>query len=185
MNCAPCRTDAPDVMEASHCKSATSVTYPRGECLFKQVKTALKKSLQLSLLFLCFAPHVTWCVVCGEGEELRSDWTNKGGELASPLSMADRSVTASRVSNGAKGAGEPQNGNPFSSSTALSPLALPIQAVAPSLALSPSPENNCFPYSPPLEQSKLYQQCVSRNMVLPPYASSRAQISVRPEVHCA
>lgn len=63
----------------------------------------------------------SWLVVYGEGEELGSGWANKGGELASTQSMVDRSVTASRMSNGAKGAGEPQSGNSFSPcSTALS-----------------------------------------------------------------
>lgn len=84
----------------------------------------------------------------------------KGEELASLQSTADRSVTASGMSNGVKEAGDPQSGNPFSSS-ALSPLASSIQTIAPSLQLFPSPKNNRIPYSPALQQSKLSQHCTS------------------------
>lgn len=130
---------------------------PAGSGFSNKSKLPWKETPALPAVSL-FCPMCSWCVAYGEGEELRSGWTNKGGELARAQSMADRSVTASRMSNGAKGAGEPQSGNPFSSSsTALSPLALSIQTTAPSLELSPSPENR-FPYSSLLEQSKLYKQ---------------------------
>lgn len=60
-------------------------------------------------------------------------------------------------------------------------LASSVQTTAPSLELSPPPEN-CFSYSPLLPLSKLYKHRVSCNMVLPPYISLRAQMFVRPEV---
>jgi len=77
-------TDAPDVTETSHCKSATSVAYSGREWLFKQ--NCPENSFQLSAVSL-FCPMCSWCIVYGEGMEQRSGWTNKGGELASPQSM--------------------------------------------------------------------------------------------------
>lgn len=158
---------------------------PAGSGFSGKSKLPWKESPALPPVSL-FCPMCSWCVVYGEGEELRSGWTNKGGELARGQSTADRWVSASRRSNGAKAVGEPQSDNPFSSSsTALSHLALSIQTIAPSLELSSPPKNNRFPHSLLLEQSKLYKQRVSRSVVLPPYVSSRAQIFVRPEVYHA
>lgn len=68
-------------------------------------------------------------------------------------------------------------------STVLSPLAFPIQTVAPSLKLSPYLQGRTVSHIHHYYNKTSYIKCVSCNMILPPYISLRAQIFDRPEVY--
>lgn len=51
--------------------------------------------------------------------------------------------------------------------------------------LSYRPKEQALPIFTTVRAQQMYEQCVSHSMVPPPYISSRAQISVRPEVYSA